>query len=321
MKKINATDRYLAENEYVSKLPRVTFSPGVLRKSHPDSMLWLINKKFRSLIALYGYFVELLNGRQWLKITWNHRASKTKSTALVIGNGPSQGFLTSTRLLEFKRLGGEIFVVNFWTENELLSSVIPDYLVISDPDTLSMNSSTTPKFLFNKNERLKKYILENHSIKIICPTSRCTQLAAVLGADRIIGFIDTEMRMWTKNINPFLPRGYQSMTLYKSLAMANWFGYNKIFVIGMDNTYPRDLFCDPENKVLVLEKHAGDDDYVDDRSYVYDSIGDSLADIALLFFDAYKFPNDKTINLDPYSLTDAFVKVRSTEWSFKDLMN
>ena len=110
------------------------------------------------------------------------------------------------------------------------------------------------------------------------------------------------------------------MTLYKALAMANWFGYQKIFVIGMDNTYPRDLYCDSQNKILMLENHTGEVDSVDDRSYMYDCVGDALAHLALLFFDAYKFSNAKTRNLDPYSLTDAFKKVESRDWSPTSLM-
>jgi hypothetical protein len=115
--------------------------------------------------------------------------------------------------------------------------------------------------------------------------------------------------MWSKNINPLFPRGYLSMTLYKALSLALWFDYDRIFVLGMDNTYPRNVYCDRRNRILNLEVHAGTEDYTADWGDVYGSMGDLLFELSHLFYDARKFaPNARIVNLDPYSLTDAFEK-------------
>jgi hypothetical protein len=62
--------------------------------------------------------------------------------------------------------------------------------------------------------------------------------------------------------------------------------------------------------VLNLEVHAGREDYTADMGDLYGSVGDMLHELAYLFYDARKFArSDRIVNLDPYSLTDAFPKV------------
>lgn len=306
-----STDRYKNENEYILSLNRVIFRARKPRICKPDSILWLTYVKFCSLLAIKSYFIELWNGWKFLLHTFRLGGRKTRLDALVIGNGPSQGFLTTHLLMKFRASGGEIFAVNFWTENKYLSEVHPDYIVISDDDTLSTNS---PPHLLDKNKKLFEYLIKNKDIKIICPIKRCKDISASLGGDRVIGFVDSELRMWIKNINPLLPRGYLSMTLYKALALSIWFGYAKIYIIGMDNTYPRSIYCDINNNLINHETHAGGEDFVIDQSELFINIGNMLNDCSKLFLDLYKFPAKTVINLDSYSLTDAFKKIRLSDW-------
>ena len=156
--------------------------------------------------------------------------------------------------------------------------------------------------------------MANDSIIIACPIRRCGELSKRYGEHRVIGFVDSELRMWNKNLNPLLPRGYLSMTLYKSLALAIWFGYEKIFIIGMDNTYPRTVYCNLDNKFINHEIHAAGADFAVDMSGMYGTVGDGIVDISLLFYDARKFTRENVINLDQYSLTDAFKKIPFEDW-------
>jgi hypothetical protein len=104
------------------------------------------------------------------------------------------------------------------------------------------------------------------------------------------------------------------MTLYKALSVAIWLGYDRIYVLGMDNTYPRNVYCDRDNRVLNLEIHAGREDYAADWSRLYRGVGDLIYELAYLFYDARKFAAaGRVVNLDPYSLTDAFPKVSIEE--------
>ena len=105
------------------------------------------------------------------------------------------------------------------------------------------------------------------------------------------------------------------MTLYKSLANALWYGYKSIYILGMDNTYPRNIYSDKDNNILNLEIHSGTPDYVADISQYYGCMGDLLVDLSNIFYDAKKFANKSIINLDPYSLTDAFKKIPTRDIS------
>jgi hypothetical protein len=126
---------------------------------------------------------------------------------------------------------------------------------------------------------------------------------------RIIGFVDYEVSCFN-NIAPIFPRSYNSMTLYKALAISVWLNYKKIYIIGMDNTYIKDIYCNKENHILRLERHAGGENYLQDISALYSSIGDLVIKMGESFKHLEKFSNSKNIfNLDPYSLVDAFPKV------------
>jgi hypothetical protein len=308
---------YQKENEYVMSLPQ-TVVAGDARRFYPDSVCWLFFKKIKSLWAIKGYLIQLIITWKWLVKTKGLKKRGLLVDAIVIGNGPSQGFLDASSLLEFKTSGGEIICINFWTDNEDLCKVIPTYLVTSDP---LIFSAIVPDHLKEINERLLSYMLTNTSVMIACPLGRCDQLSEIFGKERIIGFVDHELRMWTNNINPLFPRGYLSMTLYKALALAIWFEYRKIYVIGMDNTYPRNIYCDQDNKFINHEIHAGSTDFSVDQSALYESVGDGLSEIAQLFYDARKFKNEKILNLDPYSLTDAFKKMKRSINKISDVLS
>ena len=302
------TDSYRKENEYVLGLPREVIS-GRPRKAYPDSVVWLLLKKITSLKVILRYVVQLIGQREWLIKTWKLRGQRVGLKAIVVGNGPSQGFIDEAKLTKFKASGGELICINFWTENDILRKIIPTFMVTSDAVIFS---SKIPAHLVAKHERLMSFMLENKSILIGCPLERCGQIASIFGSDRVFGFVDHELRMWSNNINPMYPRGYLSMTLYKALAIAIWLEYDKIYLIGMDNTYPRNIYCDEVNKYISHEVHAVAKSFALDQSALYEGIGDVLMDAAILFYDVRKFKNEKIVNLDPYSLTDVFEKSR--EW-------
>ena len=310
---------YRKENEYVLSLPRM-IAQGCVRKNYPDSVIWLFFKKINSLRSVIRYFIQVVTKWRWLKKTWRLKCRGLFLDAIVIGNGPSQGFLDACSVLKFKENGGEIICINYFLDNEEFCNVVPTYLVISDPLSLSL-SALAPDYIKDKNEKLLSYLLKNVSVTIVCPLERCDQMSEVFGEERVLGFVDQELRMWTSNINPMYPRGYTSMTLYKALAVAIWFNYRKIYIIGMDNTYPRNIYCDQDNKFINHEIHSGAKDYSLDQSALYESVGDGLTEISLLFYDARKFRNEKVLNLDPYSLTDVFKKLKQPIDKIPDVLN
>lgn len=303
----SSTEKYILENEYVFSLPvdviygkKISFKPRSLRQ-----IIFLKFLNFKNGLSIF--FKEIIRYRVFLKKIKNLKGVCVNDKAIVIGNGPSQGYLSLDLLEALKENGTKIFVVNFWNQNKILSRVIPDYLVISDPDTLNMEVENT--ITKTKNESLLKYIEDNKEIKIFCPVRRYKELSEKLGAERLIGFIDSDLRFWTDNISPLWPRGYVGTTLYKALALAQWLGFKQIYLIGMDNTYPRNIYCDQNNKIYNYEVHAGTGDYLADISSLNECVGDRLFGLSFLYYDA-KLLKKNVINMDPYSLTDAFDKIK-----------
>ena len=76
----------------------------------------------------------------------------------------------------------------------------------------------------------------------------------------------------------------------------------------MDNTYPRNVYCDHENRLIRLELHAEADNYTLDMSDLFQNMDNYIASMIRLFRDAHLFKGD-VVNLDPFSLTDAFEKI------------
>lgn len=304
---MNATEAYISENERVLRLGRILSSAAKFPEFHPYSVSRLLGKRARALLGAWSYFREISRGYRYLHSIINLRGIGVGRRAIVIGNGPSQGYLRSEDLIEFQNRGGAIYVLNFWNKNKNLANVIPNYLMISDPDTLNANASADLK---ESNQELSDYLDKNLTIKIICPLLRCRELGSKFGADRVVGVVDSEMRGWHTGTSPLLPRAYLSMTLYKVLAVAVWVRYSDIFVIGMDNTYPRNLYSDMQNRLLRLETHAGVDDFLIDLTEACGSVANIIFGIGEIFYDLKIFARSgNIINLDPYSLTDAFPKV------------
>ncbi len=308
---VSGTQKYISENEFVLNLPKRKILSEHKREYDSESLLWLAKQKLKALRGFVSYAGELWYGWRWVRKLLLEKNTKQEKCALVIGNGPSQGYISANQLKQFISKGGEVFVVNFWQENEMLSAIPPTYLVISDPATLNFEDKNLD--LRHKNTALRNYLIEHESIKLLCPVRRCQALANLFGDHRVVGFVDSEVRGWGSSIIPIVPRSYLSMTLYKALAFSIWRGYEKIYLLGMDNTYPRDTYCNDLNQVISLETHAGADDYICDLGDVYRGVGDLMVDLSRIYFDAKKFSKYNILNLDPYSLTDAFQKVHTID--------
>jgi hypothetical protein len=166
-----------------------------------------------------------------------------------------------------------------------------------------------------------KYLRLNKNIKVICPFLHIHLVDRYIEKTRIIGFCDTELRTFYSNVNPLLPRGYLSSTVYKAIAMALWFSYKEIYLLGLDNTYPRDLYSDKNNSILNLENHAGIKNSILDITNLYGSFSDVLIEISYLFKDIEKFSKFKNIyNLDIYSLTNVFKKFSFSNKILKEIV-
>jgi len=298
---LNATQKYLKECEAFASLPRRVLRSSEPRHGRAFSLCRLAKHNFRSILnVIKSYPAELWRGRASFLATSKLHRSRRARRALVIGNGPSQGFLRLEHLEMFKREGGETICVNRWNVNNELSMHIPSWMVFSDRDTF-INAAGQP-------DEILGYLKQNTSIKVVIPTSLLPLMQEYGITNEIYCFIDTELSI-SSNINPLFPRGYISMTLYKALAWAIFLEYSEIGVIGMDNTYAKTLYNDSLNRVCNVESHAGGEDYLSDQSELFATVADLMEELTLLFRHLEYFPNENIVNLDQHSMTDRFPKV------------
>ena len=310
-----STRRYLAENELAFSLTREEDKAFTnCRKLRGNNIIDFLGERVKqATIGSLRYLRAVVHEFDAIQKLSLVRKTKNGKRALVLGNGPSLGYLSKEQLRRFQEEGGEVFSVNYWSSTHLHGAV-PDYLVISDGGTLMDPNSKLGRKLSpdyqQKNALLNEFLYKFEKVKIICPLARVSELAEKFCPDRIMGFVDHEMRALTSNIDPRYPRGYLSMTLFKALAISIHMGYDDIFILGMDNSYPRDIFCDNKNTIFRIERHAGERDTIFDQSAYYPSMDVWAQDLFDLFFDLHRcFKGHPVINLDPYSLTDVFDKI------------
>ena len=302
MKKNNNYRNYFALNRYVANLKKIVLTVKNARDpfQNADSITVLIIYKilifFRSLLK---YLFELVIGRKYLLKIFSVKKTKSKDYCIIFGGGPS---LDSLKIKDLKKISLflDIFVVNNFIENKIFSKIIPNFWVASDPNLFKLKSLTPKK----KENTLAFFLKKNIDINIFTPVLRCKDFISLFGSERVFGFIDSEARNLYSNTLPIFPRGYTSATVMKAICIANWMGYKKIFILGVDNTYPRDIFRNKKNRILNLENHSKSQNLVYDISSYYSCISKVMLDLYELFKDYKKINKKNNIyNLDQYSLT------------------
>ena len=311
---MNSTKKYITEHEHIFSLENkgkkdYSGSPNKLNKW---SFLGLCYYHLKSVIRCIIYLpIVLYGGRKFFNKTLALKGSAKKKRALIIGNGPSQGYMSTEELNQFVKSGGETYCVNYWNKNSELSTHIPTWMVFSDRQIFDEKDPGSIELI--------EYLKNNQSIKVIVPTTEIKLIQSKGLKNEIYCIVDIELSIW-QNINPLLPRGYITLTLYKALAWSIYLGYDSIGVIGMDNTFPKNVYNDINNNVIFLENHAGKDDTLLDLSSHYLNVASFYYDVLKMFHHLEYFPNNNIVNLDPYSLTDRFKKVNKKDF-FKLIPN
>jgi hypothetical protein len=314
-------NNYLIQNTKVSRLKKYSIET-INKKNYPiDSILFIFFKKTKELLLASIYFCyQVIFYFSEYKKTLLLKNLNRNHKVLILGNGQSQDYLSENNLKFLIKNNFHLIVVNHWNLNKKFKKIIPNYIVISDRKILEINEGN--KFFLKKNKKLIKYLQLNKDITLICPFLHINLVSRHIDQSRIIGFCDTELRSFYSNVNPLLPRGYLSSTVYKAIAMALWFSYKEIYLLGLDNTYSRDLYSDKDNSILNLENHAGIKNSILDITNCYGSLADTLIEISYLFTDIKKFSKFKNIyNLDKYSLTNVFKKIPLSNKALRKIAN
>jgi hypothetical protein len=245
-----------------------------------------------------------------LKPTRLVKNSSPSLSALVIGNGPSAGKLEWSRVAEAQRSGLKVFAINYFPLSEASATVIPNFLVLSDP---VMKPSTS---MDNRTSEMWKRIRENPPGKLVVPVSWFQIMNSKPEiTTQILYFDDNGLEGWTKNISPIRPRGYLALTAYKALAFASYLGFNRIYIIGIDNSMFRSIAVDEKNRLVQYPNHFFEQGAVtSDISDLYPKgMSDYFRDMSLCFSSLSKyFSHLPIVNLDENSLVDCFIKESSS---------
>jgi hypothetical protein len=248
--------------------------------------------------------------RKALRSLRNMESSLTGRKALVIANGPSLNLISLERVAEFQKDVLDVFTVNFFPISKSTKDFVPNYLVLSDPQTLP--NSLNPRAI-----ELWAWISSHPEVKIICPSSWFKTVRSLgFESTNFIYFDDSSLISWSKSISPVKARSYLSLTAYKALAVATYFGYFEINVIGFDNSQVRGLTVNEHNRVKQGPNHF--DDFAEDSDLtdrLSNGVSDYFYDFSCAFADLRKFSKIGRIwNLDPNSYVDAFPKKATSEF-------
>ena len=252
------------------------------------------------LLLTFTYRRKALRGTR--RARWMHDGKE----ALVIGNGPSASKLDWETVAAEQRNGLQVFAINYFPLSEASEICRPNYIVLSDPGT------KPNEFTNSRTQQLWVRVRRDSAITLVVPISwfHLIKNDSEL-SPRTLYFDDSGLEGWSKNISPLKPRGYLALTAYKSLAFAIYLGFQRINIIGIDNSMFRTMAVDVQNRLIQYPNHFFEKGAVTtDLSHFYPTgINDYFRDISLCFRSLTScFANLPIVNLDGESLVDCFPK-------------
>jgi hypothetical protein len=278
----------------------ITADPGL-------SVCYLLAIKMRVVAEWITKFSQtLVYRRTALRRTRQAKSLHTGKDALVIGNGPSAAKLNWEVVAAEQKKGLQVFVINYFLFSEASDICTPNYIVLSDPITKPSVETNT------RTQELWKKVRQIPSSTLVVPISWFPLMRDDLElSNRTLYFDDSGLEGWTKNIAPTKARGYLPLTAYKALAFAGYLTFNRISIIGIDNSMFRTVAVNIENRLIQYPNHFFERGaVVTDLSYFYPrGINDYFRDVSLCFGSLASFFGDLPIvNLDGESLVDCFPK-------------
>lgn len=267
------------------------------------------------LLALFNFqelFRFLKSSRKYLgfrKDTLLLKDSKVGRVALLLGNGPSLDRLIPSKV---SISNPDIWVVNSFYRLEFSDELDVSYYVLSDHDNLESGDST----LQAQFQEILEFGRKKKVTYVLPHWAKGTRQFNLFSENPTVFFDDRDLSSWTRNTSPLKPRGYLSLTLYKALAFALHLGYEKIYILGMDNSEFITWHSDAKNRLFnggnysyEIESDSGQD-FTSEQP---DGLAGAFVSYAHAFADLARFQGP-ILNLDEHSLTTAFPKVIGHPW-------
>jgi len=262
---------------------------------------------FFNLRDLVDYFGDKEDTKFFKSTTRALRNSKVNSQALVLGNGPSLMNLNSEMI---SADSPDIWVVNDFYKVKQAEGLAVTHYAISD----RIYFSNPPGVVNARLIPILEYVKRKNAI-LVLPHWASTLNLPIPNSIKTYFFDDRELSAWSSNTTPIKPRGYIGLTLYKALAFALYLGYEKVFLLGMDNTEFLNYGSDKSNRILLKGNHAYENlaNAADLSDHFADGMASVFTSLAHTFGDLLKFKGP-VFNLDEYSLNTRFPKLTNQPW-------
>ena len=271
------------------------------------------SKRSPMLLAAYNlrelttFLLDRSDAKSFRPATRALRNTKKDSQALFLGNGPS---LSSLDAKAVERDKPDIWVVNDFYKVKQAEGLAVTHYALSD----RIYFSNPPGVVNARLIPILEYVKRKNAI-LVLPHWASTLNLPIPNSIKTYFFDDRELSAWSSNTTPIKPRGYIGLTLYKALAFALYLGYEKVFLLGMDNTEFLNYGSDKSNRILLKGNHAYENlaNAADLSDHFADGMASVFTSLAHTFGDLLKFKGP-VFNLDEYSLTTRFPKLTNQPW-------
>jgi hypothetical protein len=306
MKKINNKDKYL---KITNKIPVVTLDEKFNLNYNLLSIKKLFIVKTYAFIKFFSAFVTIFFNLSRYCNFLKLKNTKKNKKLLILGGGPSLQKLIDKKNYILKK-NIDLMALSYFKRYGNIK-LKPTYILSADPSFLG-GGKVNSRFINKKNKQILNYLKKN-SVKLFLPLEKSSYLKRY-NLD-VNYFIARSSIFFLKNTNPIMSLSVANMSFFNALSIGLFMGYKKIYFLGLDNTYPRDVWVNKGNKLLNIERFANHY-YLADQTKRYKSISDMYSEISTIFYslNLYKKYRDKIFNLDSYSLTNTFKKK-----NFKDI--
>ena len=176
--------------------------------------------------------------------------SNTEVMALVIANGPSANHINWSSVGQLQKQGKiKVFVLNSY-DGIVPDFICPDFVVLSDPGHFPNNAN---------GDSLWKRIIRDKNSRLVTPCNWHDSRIFKSCKDSIcLHFDDRSLELLSDNISPLRPRGYPTITTYKTISYAIFLGFSEIYVAGLDNSNFLNFSLNDDNEVIQFSHHAKD---------------------------------------------------------------
>lgn len=267
--------------------------------------IWVSIREIVNIIHFVAIFFSIKNIKRIA--SWKLIKKQTKRDKLVIISGGPSISEREFNYLKKNRDRYDLMVLNYFTESDFSTTIIPDYYVLSDPESLNSKQER----LEAKSQKLRSYLKD---FDVVLFHSDAVDASAINCPKAM--FIDIESK-FLGGCKPWLPRSYRSNTSAKAIELALYLGFSDIYVFGFDYDFTSRLSYTIDKGIGVIDKHHYGE-FFESWNNTFLNPAHVLSWLAadLRSFEAIRSPRVKLVS--DVSFVHAFEKIKFER--FKDLM-